>query len=182
MSRRGAFDPSRLDAELDELLAPPVATPPAPGTELPAPEEHAAEDRSAPRGDGGRPRQGQPAASGAAIVAVRVPKPLYDAVVHNLLGPLLERPSYAQIVGWTCEDHPGEVRAELERSTQNARRAPRGRRLATEAVPLTLRFSSNELAALENIMQGVEETHDHRITRTAAVIAALRVAVKHGLS
>jgi hypothetical protein len=110
-----------------------------------------------------------------------VPKPLYDAVVHELLGPLLERPSYAQIVGWTCEDHPGEVRAELERSTQNARRAPRGRRLATEAVPLTLRFAPPELAALDNIMQVVEKAHEHRITRTAAVIAALRVAVKHGI-
>jgi hypothetical protein len=181
MSRRGAFDPSRLDAELDELLAPPVATPPTSGTELPESEEHAGEGRSAPRGDGGRPRQGQQAASGGAVVAVRVPKPLYDAVVHELLGPLLERPSYAQIVGWTCEDHPGEVRAELERSTQNARRAPRGRRLATEAVPLTLRFASAELAALEHLMDSVART-DERITRTAGVIAALRVAVKHGLS
>jgi hypothetical protein len=114
------------------------------------------------------------------VAAVRIPKPLYDAVVHELLAPLLERPSYAQIVAWTCEDHPDEVRAELERSTQSTRRAPRGRRLATDAVPLTLRFTPHELTALQSLMQSLESAGD-RITRTAGVIAALRVAVKHGI-
>jgi hypothetical protein len=41
------------------------------------------------------------------------PGPLFEAVVRDLLGPLVERPSYAQIVAWTCQDHPGEVHAEL---------------------------------------------------------------------
>jgi len=35
------------------------------------------------------------------------PGPLYEAVVRDLLGPLVDRSSYAQIVAWTCQDCVG---------------------------------------------------------------------------
>ena len=49
------------------------------------------------------------------VVAVRVPRALYESVVRDLLGALVEKPSYAQIIAWTCQDHPDEVRVELQR-------------------------------------------------------------------
>jgi hypothetical protein len=105
---------------------------------------------------------------------------LYEAVVRDLLGPLVERPSYAQIVAWTCQDHPGEVNAELERHVSTEARAPRGRRLASDSVPLTPRFLATELALVDAIIKDVAGTA--KVTRTAAVVAALRVAIKQGIT
>ena len=115
------------------------------------------------------------------VVAVRVPRPLYEAVVRDLLGPLVERPSYAQIVAWTCQDHPGEVHAELQRQVATEARAPRGRRIAADSVPLTPRFLAAELALVDAIINEVAGT-TAKVTRTAAVVAALRVAVKQGIT
>ena len=198
--RRGAFDPSRLDDELDALLPPPPNGPPGapvatatvqrPTPVLPVmPADVRATDavgeqaKRAPRGAGGRPtaRRSIAEETGATTAAVRIPKPLYDAVVHDLLGTLVERPSYAQIVGWTCEDHADDVVAELLHAAAAVRRAPRGRRLATDGVPLTLRFQPTERAALDDVIRRAEEEAE-KITRTAAVTAALRAAVKHGVT
>jgi hypothetical protein len=115
------------------------------------------------------------------VVAVRIPKALYDAVVHDLLGGLVERPSYAQIIAWTCEDHAEEVVAELTYATTTSARSPRGRKLASDSVPLTLRFQQlTERASLDDVIRraGGEGA---KITRTAGVVAALRVAVKQGI-
>jgi hypothetical protein len=151
---------------------------------LPKSQDAAGESpQRAARGTGGRPtgtRDGDNNA-GPTIAAVRIPKPLYDAVVHDLLGGLVERPSYAQIVAWTCEDHAEEVIAELTHAATTAARAPRGRKLASDGVPLTLRFQQPaERAFLDDVIRcagGVAA----KITRTAGVIGALRVAVKHGI-
>lgn len=196
MSRRPAFDPARLDDELDQLLPPPpTARPPRHQNRV---AEIKAEDLSADvaqddeplrpaRGAGGRPprrAQSQQSSSGqAVVVAVRIPKPLYDAVVIDLLAGQHERPSYAQIVTWTCEDHRDEVLAEITHAAKLATRLPRGRKLASEVVPLTLRFQPNEREALDDVMARCrDDVGDRRnITRTAAVIAALRVAVKQGV-
>ncbi|MEO7285378.1 MAG: hypothetical protein ABI140_00490 [Jatrophihabitantaceae bacterium] len=195
--RRPAFDPSRLDDDLDQLLPPPstamsAAAPTAPlrrpaanGADLtPEPPEgkvgRAPADRPA-RGSGGRPNrsQGEPA-DAPSVSAVRIPKALYDAVVGELLAGRVERPSYAQIVAWTCEDHPDDVLAELDRAVEFAERVPRGRKLATEVVPLAVRFRPEERRALEDLVE--RSASAGAVTRTAAVTAALRVAVKHGLS
>jgi hypothetical protein len=108
-------------------------------------------------------------------VAVRVPKDLYDAVVRRLVEGRLEHPSYAQIAAWCCEDRASEVITTLREGIGDAGRKPRGRRTANESVPLTLRFRAGELAALQRVMEQVEPRNG-KVTRTAAVIAALRVA------
>ncbi len=199
MSRSPAFDPSRLDNELDDLLPPPSArTVPSQASSVeklrpvraiaPHPVDvskptEAAEDSTqrVVRGTGGRPvGRRVEASAGPTVVAVRILKPLYDAVVHDLLGTLVERPSYAQIVAWTCEDHHEDVIAELTYAAATAAREPRGRKLAREGVPLTLRFKPEERVALERVISraGGEAA---KITRTAGVAAALRVAVKYGI-
>jgi hypothetical protein len=202
--RRPAFDPSRLDDELDELLPPaPSPSPARPPTRTPEPlssprmneprqpkpglpkAQDAAGERPqrTQRGAGVRPedQHGGTGKAGVTVVAVRIPKPLYDAVVHDLLGGLVERPSYAQIIAWTCEDHAEEVIAELTYATTTSARAPRGRKLASDSVPLTLRFQQPaERASLDDVIRRARG-EGAKITRTAGVVASLRVAVKQGI-
>jgi hypothetical protein len=77
-------------------------------------------------------------------------------VVRDLLGPLVDRSSYAQIVAWTCQDHPGEVHAAPSYSAEA--RAPRGRRIAADSVRLTPRFLAAGLALVDAIITGVAGT------------------------
>ncbi len=196
-ARRAAFDPSRLDDEIDDLLPPPLAVVPA-DTARTAPVRHGEPtDRVVPAhqpaadGPSGQRQLAAPvidrtpaldATEGpTTVVAVRIPRALYEAVVRDLLGPLVERPSYAQIVAWTCQDHPDEIHTELQRQVANDARAPRGRRIAADSVPLKPRFLPAELALVDAIIDGVAGT-TAKVTRTAAVVAALRVAVKHGMT
>ena len=194
-SRRSAFDPARLDDELAELLPPPAFA--AAASTVVA--ERPATDRS--REEGARPptRSGPPAAvrpvsprtdltmvvpatdGATTVVAVRIPRALYESVVRDLLGALVEKPSYAQIIAWTCQDHANEVRAELQRQVTADGRAPRGRRIASDSVPLTPRFQPAELVVLDEVAAEVADGSG-KVTRTAAVIAALRVAVSQGIS
>lgn len=71
---------------------------------------------------------------------------------------------------------------ELRRATARTQRPPRGRRLATEVVALALRFQAGELAVLDGTRRRAAGDGTAVITRTAAVTAALRVAVKYGAS
>jgi hypothetical protein len=185
-ARRAAFDPSRLDDEIDDLLPPPLAVVPAGSARTPTGRRGERTDRVVPGRDPVAPAVDRAPAIDATdgpttVVAVRVPRALYEAVVRDLLGPLVERPSYAQIVAWTCQDHPGEVHAELQRQVATEARAPRGRRIAADSVPLTPRFLAAELALVDAIINGVAGT-TAKVTRTAAVVAALRVAVKQGIT
>jgi len=194
-TRRSAFDPARLDHELAELLPPPAFAAPASkvvaerpaagpsgedGTRPPTISEGPAAARPvSPRTD---LTMVVPAGDGATtVVAVRIPRALYESVVRDLLGALVEKPSYAQIIAWTCQDHPDEVRVELQRQVTADGRAPRGRRIASDSVPLTPRFQPAELAVLDEVAAEVADGSG-RVTRTAAVIAALRVAVSQGVS
>jgi len=197
-TRRSAFDPARLDDELAELLPPPAFVAigaPAPKVNV----ERPAVDRSTEGGTHPPTKSGVPAAArpashrtdlakvaaatdgATAVVAVRIPRALYESVVRDLLGALVEKPSYAQIIAWTCQDHPDEVRLELHRQVTADGRAPRGRRIASDSVPLTPRFQPTELAALDEVAAEVADGSG-KVTRTAAVVAALRVAVKQGVS
>lgn len=182
MTRRPAFDPARLD-ELDELMGPP----PAAGrlAAVPAPAGPRGGEPGTPPRDRAARAPARPTAGNAGdrprTVAVRLPRPLYEALVHGLLASSIERPSYAQVVGWTCEDHPDPVLTELRWQTAHEARAPRGRRLAAETVPVALRFRPDELQALDDVIgRAGNGAATGRVTRTAAVIAALRVAVKIG--
>lgn len=177
-SRAAAFDPARLD-DLDALLPPPaLAKPPRPTSA--ATDAESTSSARATRGPGGRPSASKSALlSGLRSVAVRVPRPLYEKLVRDVLGSCIERPSYAQIVSWTCEDHPDEVAAELTDQKAATSRVPRGRKLAADAVAITLRFLPSELQRLDDVIDQAA-ADDERPTRTAAVAAALRVAVAAG--
>lgn len=111
---------------------------------------------------------------------MRIPRLLYEKVINELLADGVERPSYAQVVGWTCEDHPEAVLAQLMWASRTAARVPRGRRKAAESVALTLRFQPQELAHLEQVIRQASGSRGTQVTKTAAVIAALSVAVKSG--
>lgn len=179
MSGRAVFDPTRLDDELAELLPPPPDAGPRTADSGPVKVDR---QPAPPAPSGATPTtRSDPSATGdirATVVAVRVPRPLYETVVRDLLGPMVEKPSYAQVIAWTCQDHPQEVQLELERISELSLRTPRGRRIAADTVPLTPRFQPAELATLDGLLQAVRDG----ATRTAAVVAALRVAVKQGIS
>ncbi|MDB4873409.1 MAG: hypothetical protein JWL97_4413 [Gemmatimonadales bacterium] len=148
MTRRPAFDPAALDDSLGGLTAPLSARPvePAPAW----------------------PRQRR-----AVVVAVRIPRHLYEEVARRLNDTGRAHPSYAQLVAWTCEDKPDAVVTLLEQLTRPAARRPRGRRPASDSVPLTLRFRPDELQTLDAVAGSASSAI--AVTRTAAVTAALRV-------
>lgn len=136
------------------------------------------------RGQGGRPPaprvveqlDGEP---GRVQVAVRIAHTLYEQVTERLLaGP--ERPSYGQLVVWTCEDHPDAVVGRVVAARPGAgSRRPRGRRLAAESVQVTLRLTLTERSRLDALADRVREIHPGRVTRTEVAAAALRIALDH---
>jgi len=144
-----------------------AARPPAASSEAPKPQVAASK-----LPDHGRTSQ---ALGGLRQVAVRIPRPLYEAVTREVLSGV-ERPSYGQLVAWTAQDHPEEVQKALEALVARPERLPRGRRLAAETVQLTLRVSPGELAEIDRLLEqagGAEQG----VTRTRVVAAALHVAV-----
>lgn len=168
--------------EHDEQTTPPIpdTVNGAPTQEVP---ESEAPERRRPRGSGGRPPArvapaSEPVAavvpSGFTVVAARIPTALWSAVME---GPLSgrERPSYAQLISWTCLDHPDEVIAQI-RASLAPDRTPRGRRLATPVNTITVRFRQDELAVFDEVLAGAT-THGTSVTRTAGIIAALQVAL-----
>lgn len=180
-ARRGAFDPARLDDDVEALLGPPpMSLLPTPAVE--PPRQLAAVDASQPvaparrgRGTGGRPTAARRQSEAKSPrpprpAAVRIPRDLYLAVVQQLLNGM-ERPSYGQVVSWACEDYPDEVIAALPTPSPEAR-VPRGRRLATESVQVTLR-GARELPVIDDLAAEAGST------RTAITIAALTVALRH---
>lgn len=136
-----------------------------------------------PRGSGGRPPAQErapaespsnaPAIGGFIVVAARIPTHLWDAVIN---GPLSgrERPSYAQLITWTCQDQPDDVVRQI-RANLAPDRTPRGRRLAAPVNTITVRFRHDELAAFDELLE-TASTAGQRVTRTAGIIAALQVS------
>lgn len=136
-----------------------------------------------PRGSGGRPplqerapaesSASPPAIGGFIVVAARIPTHLWDAVIN---GPLSgrERPSYAQLITWTCQDQPDDVVHQI-RVNLAPDRTPRGRRLASPVNTITVRFRHDELAAFDALIERASIA-GQRVTRTAGIIAALQVA------
>ncbi|MGH3586257.1 MAG: hypothetical protein ACRDQ0_08015, partial [Pseudonocardia sp.] len=141
-----------------------------------------------PKGQGGRPptraaaiteRTAAEQGSGARVaVAVRISPSLYNEVNTTLLARP-ERPSYGQLVLWTCEDYPDDVVTEVrEARPQPGARRPRGHTLASEGVQITLRMTTDERDFLDGIAdQARPDPHAKRVTRTEVATAALRLAL-----
>jgi len=106
-------------------------------------------------------------------VAARIPTQLWDAVIN---GPLSgrERPSYAQLITWTCQDQPDDVVRQI-RANLAPDRTPRGRRLAAPVNTITVRFRHDELSAFDELIESASIA-GQRVTRTAGIIAALQVS------
>lgn len=139
-----------------------------------------------PKGQGGRPpgrstaeRTVAEQESGTRVaVAVRIPPTLYNEVNNDLLSSP-ERPSYGQLVLWTCEDYPDDVVAAVrEALPQPGVRRPRGHTLASEGVQITLRMTVEERDFLDGIADRARPApHVKRVTRTEVATAALRLAL-----
>lgn len=205
MTRTAVFDPDALDDDLDDLLPPPAANqqpqrvpptepqeesapadPPQPGVatsgSTPASAGRREGERRRPRGSGGRPPADTTQASAVApnaliVVAARIPTGLWQQVSDKLLSGR-ERPSYAQVLTWTCLDHPREVIDRIQVAAANQDRTPRGRRVAAPVNTITVRFRADELATFDALLSeaGGEGPAP---TRTSGVIAAFEVAVQH---
>lgn len=206
VTRRPVFDPTALD-DLDELLPPRATpTPPPPTPLVPTPPADAApaaiavdepavaatapEPDAQTQGGGGERQQlqskdkqrtstagdddGNSTPGEPKSVSVRIPRELYTAIHGSVLSAMDQRPSYAQLITWTIEDHREDALQELREHNARRARAPRGRRLASDSVPLIPRFLPQELAVLEQFIDDAGGA-----SRTDAVVAALRVALRH---
>ena len=179
--------PASRSEPVPDAAASVVAAPedgPTPDPHDSAPAQSAAKTAARrPRGSGGRPPAPEraaadspsstPAIGGFVVVAARIPTHLWEAVIN---GPLSgrERPSYAQLITWTCQDRPDDVVRQI-RTNLAPDRTPRGRRLAAPVNTITVRFRHDELAEFDELIERASIA-GQRVTRTAGIIAALQVA------
>lgn len=211
-TKKGAFDPQRLDDELDELLPPvPLKLVPAPApTPVRAPlktepvaakpvasvgpaaqelgEQEAAQrpaakpTRAKPIAAGGRQTKAAgnnttPAPFTVVVAAARLPQDLYEALTA-FLSASPERPSYAQLISWTCQDQPAAVVDDLALSAASLARVPRGRVKAAPFALVTPRFLPDEIGAVDAVQQRAAAQLDQPITRTQVICSAIRVAIR----
>ena len=165
---RAPVVPSPARAVPDEPAPEGVAVTPA---VAPAPQQA---ERPA-RGVGGRPEKAK-APVGITAVAVRVPSALYAEASPLVKGP--GRPSWGQLVAWTCQDHPAAVREQIEALAGEAA-APRRLRghgqQGAPAVQVTARLLPEELAVVDEARR---VSADLQVTRTLVLIAAITVATE----
>lgn len=197
-ARPNAFDVTRTDRDeaeprpvaLTDLLprVEPVSTSPASSPALqPRPsaeESHAAGGGVAgragrPRGAGGRAG----ASSRITATAARVPVELYEAAENLVKGP--GRPSWGQLIAWTCDTDTAQVTARvLENLAPVGALTPRGQnKRARGSAQVTARFTPAEherfITALEATRAAAQRADlDSPVTATAVVIAALQVAAR----
>ena len=128
---------------------------------------------SRPRGAGGRPSGASRDAEGGIIkVPARVPASLYDQALPLVTG--IGKPSWGQLVAWTCQDHRDDVLAELAQKDQATDRRPRGQnRHGTAGLQVTARLTSDEFTIFEDAMKQAQGKTQGEVTRTKLVIAAL---------
>lgn len=131
-----------------------------------------------PRGAGGRPAGARKEPESITKVPARVPAELYDKALPLVTG--IGRPSWGQLVAWTCQDSSTEVLAELlEPNQPDASRRPRGQnRQGTAGLQVTARLNADEFTAFDQVMQQATRKAESTVTRTKVVIAALTVATK----
>lgn len=143
---------------------------------------------SKPRGSGGRPAgqrtkdtpasEPKPEAkadSKITRIPARVPGNLYDRALPLVKG--IGRPSWGQLVSWTCQDHRGAVVAAIVAHAAEEGRRPRGQgTVGTAGNQVTARLYPNELAPIDQVMTEASRKVDQKVTRTMIVLAALEVA------
>jgi len=138
-----------------------------------------------PRGSGGRASTAD-ATSRITATAARIPVDLYDRAEVLVKGR--GRPSWGQLIAWTCSTRSDDVVAEvlvLLRPIEGVL-VPRGQnKRGVAATQITARFTTREQAAFEHTraqahraVQSAPELPDE-VTATAVVTAALTVAARH---
>lgn len=177
---------SGLLPKLDDTLPPLQASETPPGRRRTAAAHHGSagepgEGQQAParpRGAGGRPAGARKEPEGIIKVPARVPAELYDKALPLVTG--IGRPSWGQLVAWTCQDNGAEVLAELiEPDQPDASRRPRGQnRQGTAGLQVTARLNADEFTAFDQVMQQASRKAESPLTRTKVVIAALTVATR----
>lgn len=108
-------------------------------------------------------------------VPARAPSELYDACLPLVKGQ--GRPSWGQLVVWTCLDRPQEVQAATQARLQTRLgfRVRRGQNIDGAAITqVGCRVTPAELAILDDLRDRCEGA-----TRTDVIIAALTVAREH---
>lgn len=210
-AKKGAFDPSRLEDDMDDLLPPvPLKLVPAPtaapGVEPAMSEPVAQPLLKAPDADAQTPPTGpaprpapKPArtankpkaqvvrqviasednseALAVVVAAARLPQDLYDALTA-FLSRAPERPSYAQLISWTCQDRPSAVVDDLLLSAAPLARVPRGRTKASPFALVTPRFLPDEIKFVDAVQQLASGQMGRPINRTQVICAAIRVAIR----
>lgn len=194
-ARGSAFAPDRTD--LDDVTV--DSTPPL--SELMprvGPNETAPKAKGEPpkaveraRGLGGRPTRAAnetapQAARGVTKRPARIPADLYAAAETLVKGP--GRPSWGQLVYWACTSERDAVLAHvMEHLAPADPLAPRGaNRAGGVTTPIIPQFLGSEIDPVDEIQttaQAQAEADDQgarpvKVTATAVVIAALRVAVE----
>jgi len=143
-------------------------------TERPAGESKAP---SRPRGTGGRPAASEQPVEAITKVPARVPGELYDAAQPLVKG--VGKPSWGQLIAWTCQDHKEEVVAMVLELARTAARRPRGQNAqGTPGLQVTARLDRTELPAVDEVKKLAGQKAERKVTRTDVLIAALTVAVK----
>lgn len=209
--KKGAFDPSRLEDDLDDLLPPvPLKLVPAPSA---APSDTPAEPQpeartsvapaepasTTPHDDQPPPRTAAKAtrvskskvpvvrqvpaagetaeAASVVVAAARLPQDLYDDLTA-FLSRAPERPSYAQLISWTCQDRPAAVVEDLLLSAVPSARVPRGRAKASPFALVTPRFLPDEIGFVDAVQQLASEQLGRPVNRTQVICAAIRTAIQ----
>lgn len=211
--KKGAFDPSRLEDDMDDLLPPvplKLVPPPAPSNTIPpvpvpagptaaqllssnTPDTETGPDEPLPRSN---PKTARAAsrrkaptvmqvataartseASTVVVAAARLPQDLYDDLTE-FLGRATERPSYAQLISWACQDQPDAVMDDVLQSAAPQARAPRGRAKASPFALVTPRFLPDEIGFVDAVQQQAAHQLRRPINRTQVICAAIRVAIR----
>lgn len=157
--------------------APPRPVPARPSTE---PEGSERARAAKPRGTGGRPAAGKEPTGGITKVPARVPADLYAEALPLVKG--VAKPSWGQLIAWTCEDHPDEVREQiiaLARQGAGTRRLRGQNRRGTAGLQVTARLDAAELEAVDGMLKSAQAKAEGRVNRTLVVLAALTVATRH---
>lgn len=132
-----------------------------------------------PRGVGGRPSPEMREEGRITPVATRIPGPLYEAALPLVKG--VGKPSWGQLIAWTCQDHEREVRSEVDAIAKvvSMPRRLRGQNREGEAtMQVTARLLPAELDVLDKLRAALDEIGDPQVTRTMVVVAALTVATR----
>jgi len=205
-ARANAFDLDRVDRDDVEVTtpAPPLGdllpkvapqsvhatkSPRAASPAKPEPASEVATPRPVgerPRGSGGRP-SATDSPSRITATAARIPVELYDRAEVLVKGR--GRPSWGQLIAWTCQTRSDEVVAEvlvLLRPVEGVL-VPRGQnKRGVGATQITARFTAPEHSAFEHTRAQAQRAAQgspdlpNEVTATAVVSAALAVAARHG--